>query len=134
MDGVGAGFRSTPLTSYVMAFVLFHLDDAVVALKEAPAVCSVQAGCRTATWADDPDYRGVAGVGAGTRRSRGLGSPAGPARRDELMNTPEKMTALFSRDFGPSALDRTIVASVGTRTGCPSCTAHRPKRNPKLDP
>jgi len=96
MDGVALGFRSSSIDVVVMAFVLFHLDDAVVALKEARRVLRPGGVVVTATWADDPETEASR---AWEQELDAHGSwdplPARP-RRDELMNTPEKMTALFS--------------------------------------
>ena len=96
MDGVDLGFRSTCVDVIVMAFMLFHLDDAVVALKEARRVLRPGGVVGTATWADDPETE-ASRAWEQELDAHGAWDPL-PARprRDELMNTPEKMTALFS--------------------------------------
>jgi SAM-dependent methyltransferase len=96
MDGVDLGFRSSSVDVIVMAFVLFHLDDPVVALKEARRVLRPGGVIGTATWADDPETE-ASRAWEQELDDHGAWDPL-PARprRDELMNTPEKMTALFS--------------------------------------
>jgi len=96
MDGVDLGFRSSCVDVIVMAFVLFHLDDAVVALKEARRVLRPGGVVGTATWADDPETE-ASRAWEQELDAHGAWDPM-PARprRDEQMNTPEKVSALFS--------------------------------------
>jgi ubiquinone/menaquinone biosynthesis C-methylase UbiE len=97
MDGVELGFRNSSVDVVVMAFVLFHLDDAVVALKEARRVLRPGGVVGTATWADDPETE-ASRAWEQELDAHGAWDPM-PARprRDEQMNTPEKVSALFSR-------------------------------------
>ena len=96
MDGVDLGFRDSAADVVVMAFVLFHLDDAVVALREARRVLRPGGVVGTVTWAADPE---IEASRAWEQELDGHGAwdpmPARP-RRDEQMNTPEKVSALFS--------------------------------------
>jgi ubiquinone/menaquinone biosynthesis C-methylase UbiE len=96
MDGVELGFRNSSVDVVVMAFVLFHLDDAVVALKEARRVLRPGGAVGTATWAEDPE---IEASRAWEQELDAHGAwdpiPARP-RRDEEMNTPEKVSELFS--------------------------------------
>jgi ubiquinone/menaquinone biosynthesis C-methylase UbiE len=96
MDGVDLGFRDSSVDVIVMAFVLFHLDDAVVALKEARRVLRPGGVVGTATWAEDPD---IEASRAWEQELDAHGAwdpiPTRP-RTDEQMNTPEKVSGLFS--------------------------------------
>jgi ubiquinone/menaquinone biosynthesis C-methylase UbiE len=96
MDGVELGFRSTSVDVVVMAFVLFHLDDALVGLREARRVLRPGGVVGTATWAEDPETKASL-VWEQELDAHGAWDPM-PARprRDEQMNTPEKVTTLFS--------------------------------------
>jgi ubiquinone/menaquinone biosynthesis C-methylase UbiE len=55
IDGVELGFRDSSIDIVVMAFVLFHLDDAVVALREVRRVLRPGGVVGTVTWAEDPE-------------------------------------------------------------------------------
>jgi ubiquinone/menaquinone biosynthesis C-methylase UbiE len=96
MDGVELGFRDRSVDVVVMAFVLFHLDDAVVALREVRRVLRPGGMIGTVTWAEDPE---IEASRAWEQELDAHGAwdpmPARP-RRDEQMNTPEKVSALFS--------------------------------------
>ena len=96
MDGVELGFRNTSVDVVVMAFVLFHLDDAVVGLREARRVLRPGGVVGTATWAEDPETE-ASQAWEQELDAHGAWDPM-PARprRDDQMNTPEKMRALFS--------------------------------------
>lgn len=96
MDGVELGVRDSAVDVVVMAFVLFHLDDAVVALREARRVLRPGGVVGTVTWAEDPE---IEASRAWEQELDAHGArdpmPARP-RRDEQMNTPLKMKELFS--------------------------------------
>jgi ubiquinone/menaquinone biosynthesis C-methylase UbiE len=96
MDGVELGFRNNSVDVVVMAFVLFHLDDPVVALKEARRVLRPGGVVGTATWAEDPE---IEASRAWEQELDAHGAwdpmPARP-RKDDQMNTPERVSALFS--------------------------------------
>jgi ubiquinone/menaquinone biosynthesis C-methylase UbiE len=96
MDGVELGFRNSSVDVVVMAFVLFHLDDAVAALKEARRVLRPGGVVGTITWAEDPE---IEASRAWEQELDAHGAwdpiPARP-RRDEQMDSPEKVRSLFS--------------------------------------
>jgi ubiquinone/menaquinone biosynthesis C-methylase UbiE len=96
MDGVELGFRNSSVDVVVMAFVLFHLDDAVVALREVRRVLRHGGVVGTATWAEDPETE-ASRAWEQELDAHGAWDPM-PARprRDDRMNTPEKVSALFS--------------------------------------
>jgi ubiquinone/menaquinone biosynthesis C-methylase UbiE len=97
MDGVDLGFRDSSVDIVVMAFVLFHLDDAVAALREAHRVLRPGGVVGTVTWAEDPEIEASRAWEA-ELDAHGAWDPM-PARprRDEQMNTPRKVKELFSR-------------------------------------
>jgi ubiquinone/menaquinone biosynthesis C-methylase UbiE len=96
MDGVELGLRDCSIDVAVMAFVLFHLDDPVVALREVRRVLHPGGAVGTVTWAEDPE---IEASRAWEAELDGFGArdtvPPRP-RRDEPLNTPEKMIGLFS--------------------------------------
>jgi ubiquinone/menaquinone biosynthesis C-methylase UbiE len=96
MDGVELGFRDSSVDVVVMAFVLFHLDDPVVALREARRVLRPGGVVGTVTWAEDPEIE-ASRVWETELDAHGAWDPM-PARprRDQQMNTPRKVKELFS--------------------------------------
>jgi ubiquinone/menaquinone biosynthesis C-methylase UbiE len=96
MDGVELGFRDSSIDVVVMAFVLFHLDDPIVALGEVRRVLRPGGVVGTVTWAEDPETE-ASQVWEKELDARGAWDPL-PARprRDEMMNSPEKMRGLFA--------------------------------------
>jgi ubiquinone/menaquinone biosynthesis C-methylase UbiE len=96
MDGVELGFRDRSIDVAVMAFVLFHLDDPLVALREVRRVLHPGGAVGTVTWAEDPEIE-ASRVWEAELDAHGARDPVAPRpRRDELLNTPEKMIGLFS--------------------------------------
>ncbi len=96
MDGVDLGFRDSSLDVVVMAFVLFHLDDPVIALREVSRVLRPGGAVGTVTWAEDPETP-ASQVWEQELDAHGARDPvAARPRRDEPMNSPEKMRGLFS--------------------------------------
>ncbi len=96
MDGVELGFRDSSMDVAVMAFVLFHLDDPVLALREVCRVLRPGGVVGTVTWAEDPEIE-ASRVWEAELDSHGARDPVTPRpRRDEPLNTPEKMVGLFS--------------------------------------
>jgi ubiquinone/menaquinone biosynthesis C-methylase UbiE len=96
MDGVELGFRDGSVDVVVIAFALFHLDDPVVALREVRRVLRPGGVVGTVTWAEDPETE-ASQVWDEELEARGARDPM-PARprKDEQMNTPERMNALFA--------------------------------------
>jgi ubiquinone/menaquinone biosynthesis C-methylase UbiE len=96
MDGVELGFRDSSVDIVVMAFVLFHLDDAVIGLREARRVLRAGGVVGTVTWAEDPETE-ASRAWEQELDAHGAWDPM-PARqrRDEQMNTPRKVKELFS--------------------------------------
>jgi SAM-dependent methyltransferase len=96
MDGVELGFRDSSIDVVVMAFVLFHLDDPIVALREVSRVLRPGGTVGTITWAEDPETE-ASQMWEQELDAHGARDPF-PARprRDEPMNSPEKMRGLFS--------------------------------------
>ena len=94
MDGVELGFHDRSADVVVMAFVLFHLDDPVVALREVRRVLRPGGVVGTVTWAEDPEIE-ASRVWEEELDAHGAWDPM-PARprRDEQMNTPEKVRVL----------------------------------------
>jgi ubiquinone/menaquinone biosynthesis C-methylase UbiE len=96
MDGVELGFRDSSVDVVVIAFALFHLDDAVVALREVRRVLRPCGVVGTITWAEDPEIE-ASQVWDEELEAHGARDPmAARPRKDELMNTPESVNALFS--------------------------------------
>jgi len=96
MDGVELGLRDCSIDVAVMAFVLFHLDDPIVALREVCRVLHPGGVVGTVTWAEDPEIE-ASRVWDAELDMLGARDPVAPRpRRDELLNTPEKMISLFS--------------------------------------
>jgi SAM-dependent methyltransferase len=96
MDGVELGFRDSSLDVVVMAFVLFHLDDPIVALREVARVLRPGGTVGTITWAEDPETE-ASQVWEQELDAHGARDPvAARPRRDEPMNSPEKMRGLFA--------------------------------------
>jgi len=96
MDGVELGFRDCSIDVAVMAFVLFHLDDPVVALREVCRVLRPGGTVGTVTWAEDPEIE-ASRIWEAELDAHGARDPIAPRpRRDEALNTPEKMVTLFS--------------------------------------
>ena len=96
MDGVELGLRDRSVDVVVMAFMLFHLDDPVVALREVCRVLRPGGVVGTVTWVEDPDIE-AARVWEAELDAHGARDPVAPrAGKDELLNTPEKMIDLFS--------------------------------------
>jgi len=95
MDGVELGFRDRSIDVAVMAFVLFHLDDPVLALREVCRVLRPGGAVGTVTWAEDPEIE-ASRVWEAELDDHGARDPVAPRpRRDEPLNTPEKMIGLF---------------------------------------
>lgn len=96
MDGVELGFRDSSVDVVVIAFALFHLDDPVVALREVRRVLRPGGVVGTITWAEDPEIE-ASRTWEQELEAHGARDPmAARPRKDELMNTPEKVNALFS--------------------------------------
>ena len=96
MDGVELGFHDGSVDVVVMAFVLFHLDDPVVALREVRRVLRPGGVVGTVTWAEDPEIE-ASRVWEEELDTHGAWDPMPPRpRRDTQMNTPEKVNELFS--------------------------------------
>jgi ubiquinone/menaquinone biosynthesis C-methylase UbiE len=96
MDGVELGFRDSSIDVAVMAFVLFHLDDPVLALREVRRVLRPGGAVGTVTWAEDPEIE-ASRVWEAELDTHGARDPvAARPRRDEPLNTPEKMVGLFA--------------------------------------
>jgi ubiquinone/menaquinone biosynthesis C-methylase UbiE len=96
MDGVELAFRNRSIDVAVMAFVLFHLDDPVVAMREVCRVLHPGGAVGTVTWPEDPEIE-ASRVWEAELDAHGARDPVAPRpRRDGLLNTPEKMTDLFS--------------------------------------
>lgn len=96
MDGIDLGFRDSSIDVVVMAFVLFHLDNPIAALREVHRVLRPGGAVGTITWAEDPETA-ASQVWEQELDAHGAWDPL-PARprRDEPMNSPEKMRGLFS--------------------------------------
>ena len=97
MDGVELGFHHSSVDVVVMAFVLFHLDDPVVALREVRRVLRPGGVVGTATWAEDPEIEASRAWEAELDAHGAWDPMSARPRKDEQMNTPEKVTELFSR-------------------------------------
>ncbi len=96
MDDMELGFRDSSIDVAVMAFVLFHLDDPIVALREVSRVLRPGGAVGTATWAEDPETE-ASQVWEHELDAHGARDPvAARPRRDEPMNSPEKMRGLFA--------------------------------------
>ena len=96
MDGVELGFRDRSIDVAVLAFVLFHFDDPVVALREVCRVLRRGGAVGTVTWAKDPEIE-ASRVWEAELDAHGARDPvAARARRGEPLNTPEKMIGLFA--------------------------------------
>ncbi len=96
MDGVELGFRDSSIDVAVMAFVLFHLDDPIVALREVCRMLRPGGTVGTVTWAEDPEIE-ASRIWETELDAHGARDPMAPRpRRDEALNTPEKMVTLFS--------------------------------------
>ncbi len=96
MDGMELGFRDSSIDVAVMAFVLFHLDDPIIALREVRRVLRPCGAVGTVTWAEDPETE-ASQVWEQELDAHGARDPLPTRpRRDEMMNSPEKMRGLFS--------------------------------------
>ena len=97
MDGIELGFHDNSADVVVMAFVLFHLDDPAVALREVRRVLRPGGVVGTTTWAEDPEIE-ASRVWDEELDAHGAWDPMPTRpRRDEQTSTPEKVNALFSR-------------------------------------
>jgi SAM-dependent methyltransferase len=104
MDAMNLGLRTAQFDVAVMAFVLFHVPDPIGALAEVKRVLRPGAAVGIVTWADDPEPR------AGTIWNEELDAwaawdPSPQTRREELMNTPEKLAQLLTTvGFAPGRI------------------------------
>lgn len=96
MDGVELGFRDCSIDVAVMAFMLFHLDDPVVALREVCRMLRPGGTVGTVTWAEDPEIEASRAWEAELDANGARDLVAARPRRDEPLNTPEKMVELFT--------------------------------------
>ncbi|MBI2219254.1 MAG: methyltransferase domain-containing protein [Candidatus Rokubacteria bacterium] len=95
MDAPRLGLRPGAFDVAVMTFVLFHLPDPAAALAELRRVLRPDGGVGVATWAEDP-LPAAGTMWDATLDEWGAWDPSPPpARRDNLMDTPEKLAALL---------------------------------------
>ncbi len=96
MDAMELGLRDETIDVAVMAFVLFHLEDPVAALREIRRVLGPGGAVGTVTWAEDPEFE-ASRVWEEELDALGAWDPTpAPSRNDAPMNTPEKVGELFS--------------------------------------
>src|SRR5919106_958952 len=95
MDGMDLALRDEGFDLAVMIFVLFHLDDPVVALRNVRRVLRPGGMLGTVTWAEDPDPQ-ASRLWEAEIDALGASDPDPIPRKHELMNTTDKVAALLA--------------------------------------
>ena len=96
MDAMSLGLRDSSVDVAVMAFMLFHLPDPVLAFTGIHRVLRSHGAVGVVTWVDDPL---TTAEKVWDEELDAAGAPAAerPPRFHELMNTPEKLTGLLEK-------------------------------------
>ena len=104
MDAMKLGLRTGHFDVAIMVFVLFHLPDPIVALREMKRVLRPRAAIGIVTWAEDPEPRAGA-IWNEELDAWGAWDPSPQPRCDESMNTPENLTQLLTTvGFAPGRI------------------------------
>ena len=96
MDGMELALRSESIDVALMAFMLFHLPDPVVALAEARRVLRPGGSVGVTTWIDDRDPSATDVFEAELDAAGAVDPTPIPPRCDDVMNTPDKLGTLFA--------------------------------------
>jgi SAM-dependent methyltransferase len=99
MDASNLALRDQAMDIAVMAFVLFNVQEPVAALTEAARVLRPGGTLGTSTWAADPMTRAAQVWDDELNAHGAIDRLPMPWENDDLMNTPAKMAALFSKSW-----------------------------------
>jgi ubiquinone/menaquinone biosynthesis C-methylase UbiE len=97
MDARRLGLQSGSFDAAVMVFVLFHLPNPVAGLVEVARVLRSGGVLGVTTWGTRPGFA-ASGIWDEALAAYSAGpDPVDSTDRDDLMDTPEKLAALFSQ-------------------------------------
>lgn len=100
MDARRLGLEEGSFDAVIMAFMLFHLQDPIVALREAARILRVGGSVGILTWGGGPGYRAL-DVWNEEMEAAGAGPASDGLAHHELVNAPEKVASLLERSgFG----------------------------------
>jgi SAM-dependent methyltransferase len=97
MDASNLALKDEAMDIAVMAFVLFNVQEPVAALAEAARVLRLGGTLGTSTWAADPMTKAAQVWDDELNAHGAIDRLPMPWKNDDLMNTPAKMTGLFSK-------------------------------------
>jgi len=97
MDASNLALRDEAMDLAVMAFVLFNVQRPIAALAEVARVLRPGGTLGTSTWAADPMTKAAQVWDDELNAHGAIDRLPLPLENDELMNTPAKIAALFSK-------------------------------------
>lgn len=122
MDATRLGFKAQSYDVGVLAFVLFHLSDPLLGLREMERVLKPGGTVGTITWGDDPSYPAY-DIWSEELDRLGAAPALGAISRHDLVDAPSKVEALLSQAGFRSA--RTWMGTYENRMTAQEFIAHR---------